>query len=129
MALRLVEYVTSARGTQRVIFEGYLFNKNATRQTAQHWRCVIKSCSGKCTTVGDFVRNVSEHNRPSENSNRVRFVSNMRKRAREETTPIQQLYNQQIAEEDDDQAQALPAFPSMSSALYRHRRKTMPVLP
>ncbi|XP_046342249.1 uncharacterized protein LOC124123059 [Haliotis rufescens] len=53
----------------------------------------------------------------------------MRKRAREETTPIQQLYNQQIAEEDDDQAQALPAFPSMSSALYRHRRKTIPVLP
>ncbi|XP_071091249.1 putative nuclease HARBI1 [Haliotis cracherodii] len=89
----------------------------------------IKSCSGKCTTVGDFVRNVSEHNHPTVNSNRVRFVSNTRKRAREETTPIQQLYNQQIAEEDDAQAQAFPAFPSMGSALYRHRRKTIPDLP
>ena len=39
---------------------------STTRQTAQHWRCVNKTCKGKCTTVGDVLRNVSDHTHPQE---------------------------------------------------------------
>ncbi|XP_048253906.1 uncharacterized protein LOC125381425 [Haliotis rufescens] len=51
----------------------------------------------------------------------------MRKRAREETMSMRTLYNGEVATED--QPQLLPSFPSMSSALYRHRRKKNPALP
>ncbi|XP_071109021.1 uncharacterized protein [Haliotis cracherodii] len=37
------------------------------------------------------------------------------------------LYNDEVATED--QPQLLPSYPSMSSALYRHRRKNIPALP
>ena len=53
----------------------------------------------------------------------------LRKRARKEPTPLSAVYNEGIVKLDPGQVRVLPAFPSMSSAPYRHRRKQIPALP
>lgn len=128
--LRKVEYITSSRGTSQVLLDGYVYNKNASRATCQHWACTAKTCRGKCTTVGDYIRNVTDHNHPPTNTDEaMRFISNMRKRAREETTPLQALYNEEITQHAIAETHIFPSFPSLKSALYRHRKTTVPPLP
>ncbi|XP_041377271.1 uncharacterized protein LOC121389688 [Gigantopelta aegis] len=127
--LRRIEFVQSQKGSPQVILDGFLFAKNRTRGESVHWRCVTKTCTGKCTTVGEFVRNTSEHNHLPSDSNVARFISILRKRAREETTPMQQIYNDEVAKQALETVPHLPSFPSMSSALYRQRRVLIPALP
>ncbi|XP_048254602.1 uncharacterized protein LOC125381583 [Haliotis rufescens] len=124
--LRKVEYLTSRRGSEQLILDGYIYNRNRERQTCTHWRCVVKTCNGKCTTVGDFLCNQSEHNHPPEDETRVNFVSNLRKRAREETTQMQALYEEQVTQVDEANMPAMPSFQSVKSALYR---RYIPALP
>ena len=125
--LRQLEFVTSSRGTPQILLDGFLYSKSTTRRTAQHWRCVNKTCKGKCTTVGDVLRNVSDHTHPQEDVNHVRFLSATK--GREETTQMHTIYDYQVSPEDPTHLPTLPSFSSMISALYRHRRKTIPVLP
>ena len=40
-----------AEGYAPSIFNGHPYKKNAVRQTYTHWKCVIKTCNGRCTTV------------------------------------------------------------------------------
>jgi len=128
--LRKVQYITSSRGTSHVLLDGYVYNKNATRATCQHWACTAKTCRGRCTTVGDYIRNVTDHNHPPTNTDEaMRFISNMQKRAREETTPLQALYNEEITQHAIAETHLFPSFPSLKSALYRHRKTTVPHLP
>ncbi|XP_071099183.1 uncharacterized protein [Haliotis cracherodii] len=68
--LRNVEYIMSQRGTPQILLDGYLYNRNRERQTSTHWRCVIKTCTGRCTTSDDFLRNQTEHNHPPEHVNK-----------------------------------------------------------
>ncbi|XP_046546596.1 uncharacterized protein LOC124256665 [Haliotis rubra] len=53
----------------------------------------------------------------------------MRKRAREEITTVPTLYQEAVAQEDPDVVPHLSSYASFSSALYRHRRHTIPALP
>ncbi|XP_071118963.1 uncharacterized protein [Haliotis cracherodii] len=62
--IRKVDYVMSQKGTVQVFLDGYCYNKNVVRQTCIHWKCVDSTCKGRCTTVGDFIRNVSDHTHP-----------------------------------------------------------------
>ncbi|XP_046356474.2 uncharacterized protein LOC124135251 [Haliotis rufescens] len=66
---------------------------------------------------------------PPEHVNKLKFLSTLRKRAREETTKMHSLYNDQLAQEDDNEIPLLPSFSCVSSALCRQRRNTMPALP
>jgi len=124
-----VEYVTSTKGTQQVLYEGYLHNKNRTTQTSVHWKCVIRTCKGRVTTVGNYIRNSSPHAHPPEDSSSIRFMSNIRKRAREETTPMPTLYREELSRQNPENVANVPSFSSVSSALYRHRRHSIPHLP
>ena len=95
--LQQVEYVTSQRGTRQILFRGYLFNKNKVRPNGIYWRCTDKTCTGRCTTVGDYIRDFTDHTHPPADATGIRFVSTLRKRAREEpTTPLPALYNDEI---------------------------------
>lgn len=123
--IRKVEFVTSQKGTLQVLLDGYVYNKNVVRQTCIHWKCVKSTCKWRLSTSGDFVRHVTDHNHTPEDGTRICFVSNLRKRAREETVKMSSLYNDEVAKQNDPRL--LPSFPSMSSALYRHRRKTTSV--
>ncbi|KAK6183512.1 hypothetical protein SNE40_010982 [Patella caerulea] len=127
--LQRVEYVQSQTGIQVFIQEN-TYSKNKVRGQFVHWRCSEKNCSGKCTTSCDFIVNLTGvHSHPPKDSSTVRFLSTLRKRTREETTPLQAIYNDEISRLTAGVAQNMPSFPSVSSALYRHRLKSIPVLP
>ncbi|XP_046554261.1 uncharacterized protein LOC124263651 [Haliotis rubra] len=127
--VRRVEYLMSQRGGPQIVLDGYVYTRNKVRQTCTHWRCIVKTCTGRCSTVGDFLRTQTEHNHAPDDCPKQRFVSELRKRAREETTQMQTLYTEQLSVEEEDNLHVLPSFTSVSSSLYRHRRKTMPALP
>ena len=64
-----------------------------------------------------------------------RVKHNLRKRAREEFTPIPSIYNDVLVdiatkcEENEALAGSLPTFPSLKSSLCRSRRSRLPPLP
>ena len=64
-----------------------------------------------------------------------RVKHKLRKRAREEVTPIPSIYNDALvdiaanSEEGESLAGRLPTFPSLKSSLYRSRRSRLPPLP
>ncbi|XP_067665000.1 uncharacterized protein [Haliotis asinina] len=60
--IRKIEFVASQKGTPQVLLDGYVYNKNAVRQTCIHWKCVKSLFNGRLSTSGDFVRNVTDHN-------------------------------------------------------------------
>ncbi|XP_067651828.1 uncharacterized protein [Haliotis asinina] len=127
--LQRVEYVKSQKGAPQVFLQGHTYTKNKVRGEFVHWRCTVSNCKGKCTTAGDFSVNVyGEHLHPPRDSNAVRIISTLRKRAREETTPVQAIYNDEIARLTPDAAPTMPSFASVSSALYRHRQTSIPAL-
>ncbi|XP_071116339.1 uncharacterized protein [Haliotis cracherodii] len=127
--LHNVEFVMSQRGKPQVLFDGYLHTKNVERLTCVHWKCVKSTCRGRLTTVGTVMRNATEHNHAPEDSQKVRFMSTLRKRAKEESTPMHTLYNDKLSNFNNAETGMMPPFSTMSSALYRHRQKTIPVLP
>jgi len=92
--VRRVEYVLSQRGGRQIMLEGYRYTLNNSRKTATHWKCATAGCPGKCTTVDDLVRNVTDHTHAPESETAVKFISNLRKRARDEITVLPQLYNE-----------------------------------
>ena len=63
-----------------------------------------------------------------------RVKHELRKRAREEVTPIPAIYNDALVDiatqvEDEAVAARLPTFPSLKSSMYRSRRSRLPTLP
>lgn len=89
------------------------------------------------TTVDDVlgaVRETHSHG-PDEGRNAVSSsISRMRKRAREETLPVTQIYDQEVQRIStytnmEEVAAKLPTFPSLKSSLYRNHRVRLPVLP
>ena len=127
--LRKVECVQSNRGKQQVLLDGYTYSQNRVNEEATYWRCTKRPCKGKITTVAGFLRNSFGHDHPPSNETTVKFVSTMRKRARSETTPMQQIFNDELMKEADQDIPDIPTFSSIKSSMYRQRRTMMPVLP
>ena len=127
--LRKVEFVQSNRGKQQVLLDGYTYSQNRVNEEATYWRCTKRPCKGKITTIAGFLRNSFGHDHPPSNKTTVKFVSTMRKRARSETTPMQQIFNDELMKEADQDIPDIPTFPSIKSSMYRQRRTMMPVLP
>ena len=87
----------------------------------------VKTCTGKCTTFGDYIRNSTPHNHPPEDPVRTRFISTTRKQSRDEPTkPVPSLYNGEVKRQDPD---AAASFPSFHSAIYQHGSHTILKLP
>ena len=64
----------------------------------------------------------------------LEWRSKLRKRAREEVTPVPTLYNEALVElttqpDCSDVAPTLPTYTSFKSSMYRSRRKRLPLLP
>ena len=108
--LRKVECVQSNRGKQQVLLDGYTYSQNSVNEEATYWRWTKRPCKGKITTVAGFLRNSFGHDHPPSNETTVKFVSTMRKRARSETSPMQQIFNDELMKEADQDIPDIPTF-------------------
>ena len=102
------------------------------------WRCVDRICPGRAVTdVQDQLVSCNENHShlPKVTETVVELIKDkMKKRAREETTPIPQIYHkalQDVAQYEDRESivSIMPTFSSMSSSLYRKRHERLPPLP
>ena len=100
------------------------------------WRCCKRSCPARVTTHGsELLAQTNGHNHPVDpTETRVEEIkSNLRKRAREELTPVPCIYNEALIElstqDRDSVAAQLPMFSLLKSSLYCSRRKRFPPLP
>ena len=102
------------------------------------WRCEQhrQGCEARATLEGSSVVVRKEHNHPPNPAGITtqEAIANTRKRAREENTPINTIYDDQLVEismEDhaDDALSQLPSLESLRSTLYRARHETIPHLP
>ena len=89
------------RGGKALHFEGYIYHKiREGKEGNTFWRCQMhkSGCSARATSEGSSVVVRSEHSHPPAHANlrKERAVENMRKRAREETTSINRIYDETL---------------------------------
>lgn len=105
-----------------------------------YWSCCQQGCGTRATTVdGRLTKHTDNHTHPPNNvDNYIRnIMGDIRKRCRDELTPIPTIYEEEIAnirgkdwdEETEQVARHIPTFQTCKTALYKERSKLRPVLP
>ena len=92
----MAEFVKTHRGGMALHYEGHKYFKiQEGRDGLLFWKCSLHKtgCMAKATSEGTSVIVRQEHNHPTgEEALQVdKAISNMRQRAREETTPVTHL--------------------------------------
>ena len=99
--LAMAQFVQTHRGGKALLHEGYKYLKIRDGKECTFWRCERhkSQCPARVTTnEGSVQSSRGEHNHPPDlAANKVETaISNMRKRAREETTTIPQIYDEAL---------------------------------
>ena len=101
--LAMAQFVQTHRGEKALPHEGYKYLKIRDGKECMFWRCERERHKSQCparvtTHEGSVQSSWGEHNHPPDlAANKVETaISNMRKRAREETTTIPQIYNETL---------------------------------
>ena len=71
----------------QVLHEGYRYRLNVRRQVVTHRTCMQSGCKGRCSTVGDHLCAVREHNHLSESEVQLRLMSRLTHQVMEDATP------------------------------------------
>ena len=133
-----MEIITTQKGGEALIWQGCKFTLNRKMVNGKkYWRCAKRICPARITTEGNEVlQQTNGHNHPVDGveAEVERVKHGLRKRAREEVTPIPAIYNDALVDiatqvEDEAVAARLPTFPSLKSSMYRSRRSRLPPLP
>ena len=136
-----VTYIEGARGHQVPVLDGYSYYKSKATTKGTKLVC-SKRTTMKCGAYliiddeGTVLQTMNDHNHqsvPGEVQTR-QLKANMRKQAREETTPMPVIYDQEkikLLEQDapSETASAFPQFDGVRTVLYRERRKKFPAMP
>ena len=94
-------FIQTSRGGKALHYEGYMYLKiREGKEGNIFWRCQLhkSGCSGRATSQDTSVVVRSEHNHPPALATlrKEKAVANMRKRAREETTSVNQIYDETL---------------------------------
>ena len=136
----IAKFVETNRGGKKLHFDGHIYTKIRESSTSDlcFWRCEQhrQGCEARTTSEGSSVQVRKQHNHPPNPAATTtqEAIANMRKRTREENTPINAVYDDQLVEismddNADDALSQLPSLESLRSSLYRARHKTIPSLP
>ena len=136
-----MEFITNQKGGQSLLWDGCRFtlNRKLDNRTC-YWRCHKRSCAARITTLGtDILQQTNGHTHAvnpattqveeiKSATTRVEEIkSKLRKRAREEVTPVPTLYNEALVElstqpDCSDVAPTLPTYSSFKSSMYRSEK-------
>lgn len=135
-----VSFIEYERGGQSLVYQGHRFQVKNRRHERVYWRCAVITCPATIRTLNNIpvgfnlIHNHSANKAKLEAKKTLLYI---KKRCREETTPLRAIYDQDIAKlrtpEWDDQTQRmvdnLPTFPSCKTSLYHQRTQLIPNLP
>ena len=96
MYMSCAEFVKIHRGGKPLYYEGYIYtNIQESLQGNTFWRCkkYKSSCSGRATSEVSNIVVRQEHNHPTDlaTTKKDQVVSQMKKRAKEETVSIHRI--------------------------------------
>ena len=135
----MAQFVDTNRGGKTLHFEGHIYTKIRDGSNGlRFWRCQNHKagCLARATSEGSSVIVRREHNHPpnpAQTTTQLAIVG-MRKRARDESTSINIIYDDQLEALSQEQNSAdalaqLPSLESIRSSLYRARHENTPILP
>lgn len=124
-------FVTSKRGTQVLLHEGYQYNKKRdNKKGTSVWRCATRLCHGIIITLDNQILKQLPHDMCLVNfaSNEIRKKVDICKKQASclEGDPIPSLYKKTLTLVKDsgiDIIQKFPSFTSMKTSLYNARNK------
>jgi hypothetical protein len=138
----MFRFTTSERNQQVLNYCDYQYTIKRVNKTCAEWRCRNRKCSSTLTLSLDNTcvrRNPSEHSESCKASQPSKVLIEetleiMKRRAREETKPISQIYSEEIvAMRMRNPAIPIgfyfPSLASIDSTLYYHRAQNYPTLP
>ena len=96
-----VEIFQTSKGKPLIFYEGYkLYNNRTNKDGSMYFVCRTKGCKVSMRVKENNILRKSDHihNHEADGDDCVtlRVMCGMRKRAREETTPIPTIYDQEI---------------------------------
>ena len=135
----MAQFIETNRGGKKLHHEGYVYTQIRESESGrQFWRCESHKagCPARATSEGRSVVVRKEHNHPPNSAQTTMqlAIAGMRKRAREESTSINVIYDDQLQALSQEQNSAdvmaqLPSLESFRSSLYRARHENTPSLP
>jgi hypothetical protein len=135
-----MNFTTSHRNELVLNYQGFQYTKKREYKHSNEWRCRARPCTTTLSIRRDdnsIIREPAPHTcTPSSSEKFVvdEVISNMKKRAQDETLPIPQIYSQEIvkirvANPDLATGTFFPLLHNIDSSLYRKRAKNYPKLP
>jgi hypothetical protein len=135
-----IDYLGNGRGGHYLLNAGYKFSIKTRHGTRKYWRCVIRDCPARATTVNDVPIVIrQDHNHPADTLKLAAFafLNEVKKRCRDEVVPIPTIYKDEIAKLKNDEydetvkdmIEKIPTLESCRQSLYNNRSKTLPKLP
>ena len=130
-------FVETSKGRRSIVHEGYIYQKIRENGERSWWRCKDRTCKGKLRLEnGQVTATTGEHFHPpslAQTSANI-VISSMKRRAREESVPLPQIYRQEMTKlyggpGCDETAVNVPSFQNLKSSLYRSRLQRFPTLP
>ena len=135
----MAQFIETHCGGKALLYESYKYLKIRDGKDHTFWRCERhrSQCPAKVTTHETTVQSCrGEHNHPPDVAANqvVATIGKMRKRAREESTTIPQIYDEALQDlsqcgNKENVAAKMPTLSSLKSNLYRERRKRLPPMP
>ena len=126
----IMEIIKTQKGGEALIWHGSKFTLNRNMANGKkYWRCSKRTCPARVTSEeNEVTQQTNSHNHPvyGVEVQIERVKSGLRKRAREEVTPIPAIYNNTLVdiatnlEKNEAVAGRLPTFtlPSVSGGKY-----------
>lgn len=131
-----LDFIPTKRGGVNVLWNDYKYRLNRKKDDWSSWKCTVANCRARICTTNNLLTHVGEHAHNHEINAFKRQVeevkSRIRKRAREELTPLPTIYDDEVTALHDQsplEAAHFPTFYSVRAGLYRQRRKMIPQIP
>lgn len=126
-----VDFLENGRVEHYLLHAGFKFSVRTSRNNRRYWKCLFRNCLATIVTVNP--------NHPSDHIGlaAASFVTNVKKRCREEVNPIPSIDDEEVGSlrnrdfDDDveDMIRRIPTFESCKASLYRSRAKVLPNYP
>jgi len=125
-----VKFVTNERGGESLVYNDFRYVVKNRRNERVYWRCAVRTCPATLRTHNNIplAANRIHNHVPDPIKFQVsRAVNNIKKRCREETKPVPQIYHEEIAklrtpewdEATHDLVEQLPTYQTCHTSLYR----------
>ena len=94
-----VDFLENGRGEHYLLHAGFKFSVRTSRNNRRYWKCLSRDCLATIVTVDNLPVSFGvNHNHPSDHIGlaAASFVTNVRKRCREEVNPMPSIYDEEI---------------------------------